>query len=177
MGGPTTTPGALEAVPAGAERTVAATATVPASAQAVWDLVTDPDRFVEWAERTVEVTRADRPLSIGSTYEERNVVLGSITGQSRWTVVEYEPPRRTTHRGQGLPLARSLDFFLELREVAQATEVTAGLRYRPGLGPLGRLIDRLHARRALQASMERSVRNIAALAERELSRSAAHSAG
>ena len=156
---------------------MAATVTVPAPPDAVWELVTDPDRFAEWADRTLEVTRADRPLSIGSTYEERNVVLGSMTGESRWTVVEHEPPRRTTHRGEGLALASSLDFFLELREVEQATEVTVGLRYRPGLGPLGRVIDRLHARRSLQASMERSARNIGVLVERELSRSGARSAG
>ena len=147
---------------------MAATVTVPVPPQAVWELLTDPDRFAEWADRTLEVTRADRPLSIGSTYEERNVVMGSMTGESRWTVVEHEPPRRTTHRGEGLAMAASLDFFLELREVEQATEVTVGLRYRPGLGPLGRMIDRLGARRSLQASMERSAQNIRALAEREL---------
>src|SRR5438067_9284766 len=94
------------------ERTVAATVVVPAPPEAVWGLVSDPDRFAEWAEPTEEVLRADRPLRIGSTYEERTVVLGPFKGQSRWTVVEHEPPRRQTHRGEGLALAASLDFFL-----------------------------------------------------------------
>jgi carbon monoxide dehydrogenase subunit G len=151
------------------ERTVAATATVPAPPEAVWELVSDPERFAEWADRTIEVIRADRPLSLGSTYEEVNAVLGPITGRSRWTVVEHQPPHRATHRGEGLPLTAGLDSFVELRPVENATELTLGLRYRPALGPLGSLLDRLHARRSLRASMQRSVRNVAAIAERELS--------
>ena len=59
------------------ERTAAATVVVPAPPEAVWELVSDPDRFAEWAELTEEVTSADRPLQLGSTYEERNVGAGS----------------------------------------------------------------------------------------------------
>jgi carbon monoxide dehydrogenase subunit G len=165
---PEPTPGSLQPSRTGRERTVAATATIPAPPEAVWDLVSDPERFPDWADRTLEVTRADRPLSIGSTYEERNVVLGPLTGTSRWTVVEHEPPLRSTHRGEGIALAAALDFFVELRPVEQATELTVGLRYRPGLGPLGALIDRVHSRRSLQESMQRTVANVASIAEREL---------
>ena len=150
------------------ERTAAATVVVPASPAAVWDLVSDPDRFAEWAELTEEVIRADRPLRIGSTYEERNVVLGPITGQSRWTVVEHEAPRRQTHRGEGLALAASLDFFLELEPAEGATQLTLGLRYRAAYGALGALIDRVYSRRSIQTAMERSAANVAAIAEREL---------
>lgn len=160
--------GALGGSRPGRERTVAATATVPAPPEAVWELVCDPERFAEWADRTIEVLRADRPLSLGSTYEEVNAVLGPVTGRSRWTVVEHQPPHRATHRGEGLPLTAGLDFFVELRPVENATELTLGLRYRPALGPLGSLVDRLGARRSLRASMQRSVRNVAAIAEREL---------
>jgi carbon monoxide dehydrogenase subunit G len=150
------------------ERTAAATVVVPAPPEAVWELVSDPDRFAEWAELTEEVTSADRPLQLGSTYEERNVVLGPIKGTSRWTVVQHEAPRRQTHRGEGIALAASLDFFLELEPAERATQLTVGLRYRPGLGGLGALIDRVHLRRAIQAAMERSAANVAAIAEREL---------
>ena len=95
-------------------------------------------------------------------------MLGPIKGTSRWTVVQHEAPLRQTHRGEGIALAASLDFFMELEAAEQATQLTVGLRYRPGLGALGALIDRLHARRAMQSAMERSAANIAAIAEREL---------
>ena len=155
-------------MPGNPERTAAATVVVSAPPEAVWELVSDPERFGEWAELTEEVIRADKPLRLGSTYEERNVVLGPIRGTSRWTVVQHEAPRRQTHRGEGIALAASLDFFMELEAAKQATQLTVGLRYRLGLGALGALIDRLHARRAMQSAMERSAANIAAIAEREL---------
>jgi uncharacterized protein YndB with AHSA1/START domain len=163
------TPGALERSRAGAERTVSATVTIPAPIERVWELVNDPERFAEWADQTIEVTRADRPLGIGSTYEERNTVVGPVTGRSRWTVVEHEPPHRSTHRGEGLPLVTSLDVVIELREVENATEVTQSIRYRPGLGSIGSLMDRLFARRSTQAALDRSLANLAVIAERELS--------
>jgi carbon monoxide dehydrogenase subunit G len=155
-------------MPSNPERTVAATTVVPAPPEAVWDLISDPDRFAEWAELTEEVIRADKPLKLGSTYEERNVVLGPIKGMSRWTVVQHEAPRRQTHRGEGIALAASLDFFIELDPAERATQLTVGLRYRSGLGPLGALIDRLYARRSMRAAMERSAANLAAIAAREL---------
>jgi hypothetical protein len=149
-----------------AERTVSATATVPAAPDAVWALVSDPTRFVEWADRTIEVTRAeDNPLRLGSTYEERNVVLGPVKGVSRWTVVQHEAPRRQTHRGEGLPLAGPMDLFIDLQADGGATRLTIGLRYRPTLGSIGSLLDRVWGRRSVQASLERSVRSLAALVE------------
>ena len=63
-------------MPSNPERTAAAIVVVPAPPEAVWELVSDPGRFAEWAQLTEEVIRADRPLRLGSTYEERNVVLG-----------------------------------------------------------------------------------------------------
>ena len=155
-------------MPSNPERTVAATAVVPAPPEAVWELISDPDRFAEWAELTEEVIRADKPLKLGSTYEERNVVLGPIKGMSRWTVVQHEAPRRQTHRGEGIALAASLDFFIELEPAEQATQLTVGLRYRPALGALGALIARIPLRRSIQAAMERSAANLVEIAGREL---------
>jgi carbon monoxide dehydrogenase subunit G len=155
----------MEAARPGAERTVASTATVAAEPAAVWEIVSDPARFADWADRTEAVTRADSPLRIGSTYEERNKVMGPLTGTSRWTVVQHEPPRSTTHRGEGIALAAAMDFFLALEPDGAGTRLTVGLRYRPGLGPLGALIDRVYMRRSLQASFERTAANIKRLAQ------------
>jgi hypothetical protein len=141
---------------------------LPASPEAVWSLVSDPTRFPEWADRTLEVSSADNPLRLGSNYEERNKVMGSITGRSRWTVVEHESPRRQTHRGEGIAMAAALDFFVELRPVENATEVTLGLRYRPAFGAIGLLLNRIYFRRSLEQSFQRTAANLAELARREL---------
>jgi carbon monoxide dehydrogenase subunit G len=151
-----------------AERTVSATTTVAAAPEQVWSLLSDPARFAEWADRTLEVTSADSALRLGSNYEERNKVMGPITGSSRWTVVEHEAPRRQTHRGEGIAMAAALDFFVELRPVENATEVTLGLRYRPAFGAIGLLLDRLYFRRSLEQSFQRTASNLAELANREL---------
>src|SRR4030088_3253173 len=136
-------------MPSNPERTAAATVVVPAQPEAVWELVSDPGRFAEWAQLTEEVIRADRPLGLGSTYEERNVVLGPIKGTSHWTVVQHEVPRRQTHRGEGIALAASLDFFIELETAEQATQLTAGLRYRAAHRAASSHLERIQLRRII----------------------------
>lgn len=159
--------GSMETSRPGSERTVSATVVLDASPDWVWHLVSDPGRFAEWADRTVEVTRHDGPLRIGSTYEERNQVMGPLTGTSRWTVVQHEPPHSTTHRGEGIALAAAMDFFTEVEPAGAGSRLTVGLRYRPALGPLGAIIDRVYMRRSLQASFERTAANVKRLAEGE----------
>ena len=151
-----------------AERTVSATTTIAAGQAQVWTLVSNPARFAEWADRALEVSSADAELRLGSNYEERNRVMGPITGVPRWTVVEHEAPRRQTHRGEGIAMAAALDFFVELQPVENATEVTLGLRYRPAFGAIGLLLDRLYFRRSLEQSFQRTAANLAELARREL---------
>ena len=41
-------------MPSNPERTIAATTLVPAPPEAVWELVSEPDRFAEWAELETE---------------------------------------------------------------------------------------------------------------------------
>lgn len=161
------TTGSMEGSRPGSERTVSATVVVAATPDGVWQLVSDPGRFPEWADRTLEVTRHDGPLRIGSVYEERNQVIGPLTGMSRWTVVQHEPPRSTTHRGEGIALSAAMDFFTDIQPAGEGSRLTVGLRYRPALGPLGAIIDRLYMRRSLQASFERTAANIKRLAEGE----------
>ena len=151
-----------------AERTVRSTAVVAAPIEAVWDLVTDPARAPDWAANTVESRRADRPLRLGSTYEERNLVVGPLRGSSRWTVIDHDPPRRTVHRGEGVAVASAMTREIALRSVDGATEVALVFRYRPALGAVGDLLDRALFRRSLQASLNDSARNLEALAAREL---------
>ena len=153
-----------------AEHTVRSTAVVAVPIEAVWELVTDPARATDWAAATAEIRRADRPLRLGSTYQERTAILGPLRGSTRWTVIEHDPPRRTVHRGEGIAIAAAMTREIALREIEGASEVTLAFRYRPALGGLGDLLDRAVFRRSLQSSLNQSARNLEALAARELAR-------
>ena len=93
---------------------VTAYAVVPAPPERVWELVSDSSRYHEWVEGTDAVTRTDGPTSPGSTYDEVNPILGPWKATTRWTVTEYEAPRRQVHRGTGLPLTAEFDVIFEL---------------------------------------------------------------
>lgn len=159
-----------------AARAAVASTTVPAPPEAVWELVCDSTRYAEWVEATDEVVRTDGPARAGSTYDERNTVLGPVKARSRWTVVEHEPPRRSLHRGEGIWIAEdvSLEMLLE-PEGDAATRLTLTFRYTPKFGPLGALLVRAGLHRHIEAGFQRSVRRLAEIAARE--RQAASAAG
>ena len=72
-------------MPSNPERTAVATVVVPAPPEAVWDLVSDPERFGEWAELTEEVIRADKPLRLGRSEERRVGKECCLVCRSRWS--------------------------------------------------------------------------------------------
>lgn len=151
-----------------AERSIVASATAAVPQEALWELICDTARYAEWVEDTKEVVRTDGPAEPGSTYDERNRVLGPISASSHWTVVEHEPPRRTVHRGEGVAIAKSIQIEMALQPVgADATEVTLTLRYEPAFGPLGRLLAAAVLHRQVEAGMRRSADALAELAARE----------
>lgn len=149
-------------------RSVVASVTVPVSPQAAWELLCDTSRYAEWVDATDSVVRTDGPAREGSTYDERNTVLGPVKTGSRWTVVEHEPPRRTLHRGEGILLASEASIEMSVAPVAgEAAEVTLTFRYTPALGPAGRLLASAVLHRRLEAGFRRSADAFAQLAARE----------
>jgi uncharacterized protein YndB with AHSA1/START domain len=73
---------------------VSATTPVAAPPERAWEALCDTARYAEWVEGTLEVTRTDGPAAPGSTYDEINPVLGPWKATTRWTVTEFDPPRR-----------------------------------------------------------------------------------
>jgi len=110
---------------------------VAAPPERVWEVLCDTERYAEWIEGTDEVTRSDGPAVAGSTYDEVNPILGPWKAKTRWTVIEFDPPRRQVHRGEGIPMVGSFDVVMEVRPVEGASEVTITLRADTRLGPLG----------------------------------------
>ena len=92
------------------KRTVTVSRVIPAPSEQIWRVLDDTSRYAEWVPQTLEVTRNDGEAVVGATYDERNRVVGPITGSSRWRVVERDPGRYSLHEGEGLPLvAQRLD--------------------------------------------------------------------
>ncbi len=113
---------------------VSASGIVPAPPERVWELLCDTSRYAEWVDGTEAVTRTDGPAAPGSTYDEVNPVLGPWKAKSKWTVTEFEAPRRQVHSGTGLPLTSEFLVIFELAPEGDATGFSLTSGPRPGWG-------------------------------------------
>jgi hypothetical protein len=129
----------------------------------VWDVIHATHRYADWVDGVLDVTRDHGPATVGETYEERNRTVGPLTTRSVWTVREIDPERRRVDTGIGFAPLHNLTNIFELRPAIAGgrpgTEMTYAVRYRMGLGPLGRFFDRLQ-RPGLRKSFQRSMQNL-----------------
>jgi uncharacterized protein YndB with AHSA1/START domain len=136
---------------------VTASAVIAAPPAQLWELVSDARRNPEWVEATAAVTRTDGPAREGSTYDEINPIMGPWRAKTRWTVTEFDPPRRQVHRSEDVPFASETLVIIDLMPIGDGSEVTVTLR------ATGRSVLRLMKGQQRKGN-ERSVRNLAALA-------------
>lgn len=142
---------------------VAETATIDAPIERVWEVVAATDRYAEWVDACIEVTDHHGQATIGRTYSERNKFAVGIKIGTTWTVADADAPRLRRDTGTGFPLMHDVESLFELTPArAERTEITYRARYRFGLGPLGRLIDRLQ-QPTLRAGQRRSLQALARL--------------
>ena len=146
---------------------VSAYGIVPAPPERVWELLCDTSRYADWVDGTEAVTRTDGPARQGSTYDELNPVLGPWKARSRWTVTEFDAPRRQVHSGTGLPLTSEFLVIFEVTPEGDSSGVTLTLRATPGMGPVGGAFAAL-MKGQIDRDNRRSVENLVALAKREL---------
>jgi len=151
---------------------VTASAVVPASAERVFELLCDTERYPEWVTGTNAVTRTDGPAVEGSTYDEVNPILGPWKASTHWTVVEHTPPRRSVHTTDDIPLSSRFDVVMEVASEDDASEVTMTLRGEPAYGPIGAVFARV-MQGQVERDNRRSVEAFAELAARELGASSA----
>lgn len=132
---------------------------IDAVPQRVWEVIGATERYAEWVVNTLAVTRVDSPVAeTGVTYDERNRIMGPWTGRSSWRVLSSDPRRHTVHEGSGIPLARDLHLEITLTPDGDGTLYRHEISYRPALGTLGRLIDKVVApslRRDIRLTVER----------------------
>ena len=84
---------------------VTASTRIAATPERVWELVCDTSRYAEWVAATAAISRTDGPASKGSTYDEVNPIVGPWRANTRWTVIEFDPPHRQVHRSEDIPCA------------------------------------------------------------------------
>jgi uncharacterized protein YndB with AHSA1/START domain len=144
---------------------VTASAVIGAPPTEVWELVCDTSRYAEWvAGGTVAVRRTDGPAREGSTYDEVTPIAGPLRTKTRWTVIEFEPPRRQVHRSEDVPFASEFLVITEVEPSGDGSEVTSTLRAQPSLGVLGASILRILMKSRTRKDNERTVRKLAELA-------------
>jgi hypothetical protein len=124
---------------------------IAASPREVWTVVSEIERYAQWAPWIRAVRRLDRPAGLGAAYEERSRLLVPVAGLSRWRIVEFDAPRRQVHRAEAAALVAAFDRVFELAaDGTGGTWLTVAFDYRPALGAVGRGLDRA-ALRAVQA--------------------------
>jgi uncharacterized protein YndB with AHSA1/START domain len=154
------------------KRSVVVSRVIPAPNEQIWRVLDDTSRYAEWVPQTLEVTRSDGEAVVGATYDERNRVVGPITGSSRWRVVERDRGRHSLHEGEGLPLVDNISIEFRTEPAGESTEITSTLRYDTTLGPIGALIDKLvHSQTT--AAQEQGLANLEELVLSESAQAAA----
>jgi uncharacterized protein YndB with AHSA1/START domain len=139
---------------------VTETAVLAVPIERVWAVISQTHRYADWVHGVLEVTDHHGEATVGRTYAERNQTVGPLTTRSSWTVLEVEKPALRIDTGTGFDPMHDLTNIFRFRVVdGTSTEMTFTVRYRPGLGPIGRIIDVLQ-RPGLRASFQTSMRNL-----------------
>ncbi|MER6345080.1 SRPBCC family protein [Streptomyces sp. NPDC001595] len=130
----------------------------------VWDVVSATHRYAEWVNGVLEVTAHHGTAEVGRTYRERNRTVGSLTTRSTWTVRAIDPLRRRIDSATGFAPMHDLTNIFEFRRLTfddgtEGVEMTYTVRYRPGLGLVGRAVDALQ-QPGLRKAFQRSMRNL-----------------
>ena len=150
-----------------AEYAVSETAIIPEPPGRVWEVISATNRYAEWIPTVLEVTSHHGTAQVERTYSERNRSLGPLTTRSTWTVREIEPGRRRVDTATGFAPLRDLTNIFSFEPVTlddggEGTKMTYAVRYRIGLGVLGRLLHAIIAP-GLRADMRKSMTNLAEL--------------
>jgi len=139
---------------------VSETAVLAVPVERVWAVIARTDRYAEWVVGVLEVTDHHAEATVGRTYSERNQTVGALTTRSTWTVREIEPLRTRVDTGVGFEPMHDMTNVFTFRAMDDGhTEMTYAVRYRPGLGPIGKLIDKLQ-QPALRKKFQASMRNL-----------------
>lgn len=148
------------ATSSGSEGPLWAEREIAAGQDEVWAFVSDPRKTASWVVNTLDVLSASgHTAGRGMTTVERTRLLGPVVVTTQWKVVDFDPPHRQVHTAD-VPLARDTVVTLNLAPTPRGTRFRMTLDYRPALGPVGRVADRLVGRRRQRLALERSLERL-----------------
>ncbi len=144
---------------------VTATTEVNGGPEAIWSILSDPNRYPEIAdptERMVEVP--DGEMGVGYVYKEFGGIKPFV-GESEWRVTEFEPMRRQVHVGDDGTVTMNLE--IELTPTDDGTRVTQTLGMEPRwyLVPVNAILWPLMMRKRSQEAMDKTLANLKRIVE------------
>ena len=131
---------------------------IDAPIEVVWEVANDPASFVAGIDWVYEAWPEDgQPLAEGSVYIERGKP-GLRTGEYRWEVTVFEPPRRSVHYHKSGELEAELEVLAESVDV-DTTRYTQVLHFRalPAFRPLGYILERTVMKRKMQRDFDEMI--------------------
>ena len=148
------------------EHRIAASATISAPQEKVWELLSDTSRYAEWVESTLEVVRTDGVARLGATYDERTRIAGPWKTSTHWRVTEFDPPHRQVHEGTGVGTVQGLGYRVSCFGQRRWDRALNHLSVTPRFGLLGVVIAKV-VTGTITAEQRRGVASFAALATRD----------
>ena len=108
---------------------ISAATDINCSAEQLWDLIDDTERYPEWIEvtdRMLEVPEGG--LAKGVTYREYGGI-SPFKGESTWKVTEYEPRSRQVHIGDDGSMTMTLEVIINAHE--DGVTLVQNLHFKP----------------------------------------------
>ena len=144
---------------------VTASTRIDTEPEAIWVLMSDPNRYPEIAdptERMIDVP--DGEFGVGSVYKEYGGIKPFV-GESEWRVTEFEPMRRQVHVGDDGSMTMTLE--IELTPTDGGTRFTQTLSLKPRwyLAPVSAILWPLFIRGRAQEALDKTVANTKRVAE------------
>jgi len=138
--------------------------TIDASAEKVYALVDNPERFSEFVpnvERVVDIKRSE--VRVGDSFRVIYKVMG-ITFDEKFTVTEHQPPRKAGSRFEG-GMKGTFDWSFEPQ--GQQTKTSVVIRYELAGGVLGKAVDALVLERTNAKTIEDMLQNMSRILTRQ----------
>lgn len=130
----------------------------------VFAILTNLDRLPEWATIVVETRgQTEPPLHAGDRFEQTVRVAG-VNLESRWRVVEVDPPRMVEYLAEGIAGGR-LHMTQRVSPTNTGSRVELEIDYDLPGGILGDVLDKTFVERRNEREAETSLQNLKDLLE------------
>lgn len=139
-------------------QTVTGSIVIEAPAEFVWEVLNDPQSYVEGIDWVYEAwVEGEGSMQKGSVYVER-AKPGLREGEYRWEVTEFDPPRRAVHSHSSGELEADIEITVEPLGGTR-TKYSQEMRFRglPAFRPLGLILERTFMKRQMSRDFQKMI--------------------